>query len=505
MPKMQNCKSKYNIFIISFAVAIFSLIILAFFGYTASSKNSNFEFSCQKLGFPIEEEQDALITIFSACGYFTQQKLWEDIHNIGLKNPKKAFNQINKVITISNAIGEKDGLVTGRKYLRKYLLNDISKENSLELIVWWAQSSFNRKSGMERTDLPSDVLEAKKNLYLKSISKLGLLSEISILQENYDAVWVMGGSRERTLERCKYYKKYLHIIENKPKIFALVADDRELFAELDGLSEEYRALMLNSELIEYNKLGYEINKQDSKIQDGIKYMLYLANKEGIPLVTEIIKYNTENESIEGRYPGRTYLNYDMFQGKKITEKEMTQESFSHFLPNSQIIYVSASKAQPITHLNRASSVETAREAAKLFVQDMLSQGNTTAKLLMISNNPYLLRQSLIVEREVRKVIKESDDVNLKVVVHKAGPGANDNVNINVTLSELGALIMERYKDYLFSLNWAEINVENMCSKLSFVSREEKDNKDYTFVPLSFFETLILFFTTNPFSILFSYT
>ena len=497
--------SKYKL--ISFFSIIIFLIILAFLGYSSSSRISNFELACQKLGFHQEEQQDALLTAFNDFGYFTPEILWQDINNIGFKDPQKVFNQINKVITISNTIEKNNDLGKKKKYLRKNLLQNTSEENAVELIVWWGQNSFNRRFGVERVELPSDALMIKRKERLKFMDKLGIsLKEASIPENSYDVVWIMGANRTEMYRRLNFYKKNKHVIQNNPKVFVLVASNRELFAELDGLLDKQKDLIPQIELEQYNSLGYNISKKDSRVEDGIKYIIYLANKEKIPLEKEkqIIKYNSKDECPEGRLPNRSYPNYEYnYCGTKITEKEMAQDLISHLSLDEETMLIYTSNSCFTLNQNGASSIETSTKAAKVFVQQMLEAGSTSANLLIISSNPYLARQSTIAEREMRKATNEIGHIKIKV--DKAGFGLQeDDVNFHVLAFELGGLIMERYRNHLFNLNLEEINIENMVSKLSFVSREEKYNKSYKPTPLSIFDTIKIFLSVNPFNLLFNY-
>ena len=273
----------------------------------------------------------------------------------------------------------------------------------------------------------------------------------------------------------------------------MVADDRELFAELDGLSKNAREKMDANTIKMYQSKGYDINVEDSKVEDGKKYIKYLARKESIILDLEnsIVCYPNRLECPEKRVPSRHYANYDntnLACYSPICESAMAKDIVDNISTEFQNkIELIRASAQNKTHVSRASYSDMCKKSASIIIQNIVN--NTTdninnitknVKILVCSSIPHVKRHVNIAQLEVNNIINSIGEEDLNITVDGLGTLSHIHqraTNTSLVLSELGSLMLEKYRTYLYSSGVEDINIDNNINRVNFSCREQNLNKN----------------------------
>jgi len=177
-----------------------------------------------------------------------------------------------------------------------------------------------------------------------------------------------------------------------------------------------------------------------KHEEGVGYIFYLAQKFNVRLNTDnpFITYKTKDECPQGRFPLRTYPNYQQ-SDSKITETHMAQDLIKTVFGNDNYSIIDTKG-----EFTRPTTISTAVDAA-LKIADQLKTQEKTIHILLQSNQPHVKRMELATQRTFEQVFKENG-INCKVIVE--GVGYQSPQNVSLIHSELATLITEAYKNYI---------------------------------------------------------
>lgn len=430
---------------------------------------SKFELAAQNLGFndcreisypnkkrttvTKQEQQEALLKIFYLSGYFAPQKLWEDILCFAkANNPEKIFRSVYSVLNKARAF-QKDLKRFDAAFLRKNLFETtfLDIQDVMDYLLYVAQNSFSRKLGQERNELTKqDWMTQHLDDYIASARCLGLVEREFSKQLEYDEAWIAGASRLSLLTRIIDYK-YLLLQGIKIKGLTLVlAGERPLWANLDGIDPMIYKKILVASRTDMDLSGLDafipIDQSTLRLEEGKKYIQNLAQRYCVRLdrSAPCIQYMVEEECPKGFFPGRLYANYATDRERKLTETMMAEDLTRSFLVNIpvQIIDTTAQTHQ------RPTTASTAYDAATYFVNKIISGALGSKKkfiILLQTNNPHIERQTLSAQQQVNKVLENSKlgTKGYKITIQGVGLGCKHD--ITAIHSEFAALLAEKWK------------------------------------------------------------
>lgn len=362
-------------------------------------------------GFKTLDAQEAFLENLYFAGYFENVKIWQALDfmqydkegNLTSRWPslRLTFLYLRRAI---NRAKMPQGF-NARKLLHNLLIEDIFDHQDVEDIIFYiAQNAFGRLPNQERSELPHHPwMDLYKEQYLKNAQKLRLIDEMNPHLKKYDECWIQGAARIRIISRMKYLKRLQEAGIDVGKV-RLLTGARELWAELAIITdlEESKQNML--------KLARE---------NGIKF------NEGDPFLIKKVGNAT-----------RTYLNYVNGESRVITETMMALRNYRAIF-GYDIEDVVDSKAA--VGLMRPNTEQNAKDVALHLKEriDCGDFGNKEINILVISNQPYCERQTITIERAVKKIIPHHK-------INFEGVGEAAAVGIPGIHSELGALITEMF-------------------------------------------------------------
>jgi len=454
--------SKLKTILFTATSAIFGIVgYSAIKGYQLSTAPSNLELALEKLNFngynkgdtivTKQKEQEALLKILYFAGYFSPEQLWKDLNRIGgIENPEKAFKSIYTIIVKSGA-NQDDQTKFNVKYLRKNLFNsDLDMNDSKDLILYVAQHAF-RKIGQERNELTAKKwMEQYKEEYLKEAKILGLIDRKDPTLDKYDGGWIAGASRIGALARLIDYAYNLSKGVKVDGDTVILAGQRELWANIDGVSPTILELLIDAMNNKTNIDNLDtldiLGKDYTRINEGKEYMLTLAKRFNIELdpYQPFIQYNTKEECPLGRFPGRVYANYSKEEKNKLTETIMSQDLLNTYFGHQEVTIVDTLEEGNI----RPNTSTTARDAAENLVKKINNgdYGNKKSFVILFeSNQPYIERQTLATQASIDNILKQSGLDKKGYSIKIDGVGFGNKQDVPIIHSELAALLAEKYK------------------------------------------------------------
>lgn len=375
---------------------------------------------------------------------------------------------------VKSGANQKDPSKFNPAVLRKHLFNTdaISESDALDLLMYIGQHAFNRKLNQERNELSEQTwMEQYKGEYTAVATDLGLIERISPSYESYDEAVVLGAARYTVTGRIL---DYIYNQNNGTVIKGIttaLAGGRPLWAEIDGMaSKTYWQLVSEAregKKIEDIDLYYGTSEETTT--GGIEYMIELARKTGTGIneETPTIVYGADDELPTGFRAYRTYLNY-LDTSKFLTETLMVYDILETLSERT----IKVSNTDSSSDGRRPDTSSTARDYANTFV-DRIKAGDFGDQRKFIvyvqSNQPYVKRQTLIVQKELNRAIKESEIDGLEIIADGVGYGVRD-ISVK-THSELGALMSVIYQNALAENG---IDTERSLRDLQFSTRDKSE-------------------------------
>lgn len=444
---------------------------------------STIEISLTKLGFrnhiidskmmTLQKQAEAILNIFNMAGYLAFERLWQDINHIpSIKNKKETF------LSLTNAIkASYEDPINLNKFNTKELYNKLKSitlknEEWMDLLLYISQHAFNRHHGQERHEMTTqEWVEQSKEEYYNSARILGLIDRKMPQYLEYDIAWIAGASRLGVLSRMlehKYILSNTDIKINNSKIFIL-AGQRELWAELDGINPKIKKILENSKNINIDDVDIYVpnGNIEETINEGKNYLSKLAKIYNIKLNEEqtFIKYEKDQAPL-GRFPGRNYPNYDKEEKCKLTEtllcKDLAKKSFS-----DEVVIINT---QSLNN-QRPNIYTTAKDAMHQTIKEIIHKGieKKIFKILLITNNPYIERQEIATQFVVNKVLEEVGLAQQGYQFIIDGVGFSSKQDIKIIHSELASLMAEKWKMAHFD----EKEIETHIKPLLFQTRDKE--------------------------------
>ncbi|OEY86890.1 hypothetical protein BIY23_00040 [Wolbachia pipientis] len=449
---------------------LFIIISVSYPFIRYSLKPSKFELASNELSLN-KPQQEALLNVFYLSGYFNADKLWHDISSFDKTgHPEMVFRSVVKSLNAAGVDKNRYNPALLRKNLFKEEVENMGVQDIKAWILYVTQNLFKREIGQERYELTAESSinqNQHTNEYIKAAEAFNMLNEVLHKKQAYDEAWITGASRKGLIKRIIYYNELAEKVKIKHDTIILTGD-RPLWVEIDGLDT-----VTKGELQKEKPDVDILNLTPRDTHDGKEYMLKLASDNKVTLnEKKFIKYEQSQECPLGLYPGRTYLNYKDIGGKKITEAIMAQD-LANKLINKKVIIIDASHKDK---KRRVDTVSTGRSAGeflikKIFQKEFADQKNFS--ILLISNNPYIERQEIAIQREINKLLKDNALNKENYVITIEGVGAaSSQKNIAVILPELAALITEKYKS----------NIAEKYTREELMYQTRKPNSTYITAP-----------------------
>lgn len=402
-------------------------ILFFMFGVAFFQEKSQYQVACEKLGFVLQKEQAAVLHLFSMAGYLSSTMLWSAVYRSGIfGDPEKVFKEA--VYTFQNCSIERavKALFQGPRY---------SDEQVARLLLYMSQTAFDRKPGQERNELDKkNWMEQYEEEYIEQAKVLGMYDAILPDRDWYDAVFVFGASRPGLYPRLIELNHYIQQGLRAGQIFILTGQ-RELWAEIDGVSpavmEIWNRARDSGISMDDVDVSWLRKSSDEKNQEGERYLQELAQKFGVAYDQDypIVKRNN-----------RSYLNV-VDQQEKVTETTMALDLLSCF-PEINFHLIDDDVKQ---NGDRPDTVSTAQNVTKLFLKNICEQDHAKKEfhILAVSNNPYIKRQTIAVQRVVNQALKE-EGLDVKIYIH--GVGFRARRDVSVMHSDFGAYMSELFRD-----------------------------------------------------------
>ena len=202
-------------------------------------------------------------------------------------------------------------------------------------------------------------------------------------------------------------------------------------------------------------------------------MIDLASKMGIEINDDepIVMYRPEDDLPSGFRSGRTYLNY-VDPLKFLTETHMVYDVLDTLSEGT----IKVSDTESSSDGRRPDTSSTARDYANAFIERIKSgyfDGQKEFIIYVQSNQPYVKRQTLTVQKEINRAIEESEIEGLEIIAEGVGYGVGE-ISIKRTHSELGALISVKYQN---AFKEKAIDSERSLKDLQFSTRDKLETSE----------------------------
>jgi hypothetical protein len=229
--------------------------------------------------------------------------------------------------------------------------------------------------------------------------------------------------------------------------------------------------MSDIDLLEISLL---VGENSEILENGKLYALYLAQLNEIKLNSDepFIVYHRLSDCPNGRFPGRTYPNYQKGEDKKLTESLIAQD----LLKNYPIYDGEGLKVEIIDSLSspgglRPTTASTARDATENLVMRILKGdfGETKKfKILAQTNQPYIERQTISTQTEATKVFEKHGLLLKGYEIEVEGVGFGCKQDVPTVSSEFAAMLSERWKKATAS---TDTHSSRSINQLQYQSRD----------------------------------
>lgn len=375
---------------------------------------SNIGFDAKIVGFGSEfeekistfEVQKSFLENLHIAGYFHNTSIRSALKALRKESvhPEDNFEKVSEIMALCGASEECPTKFKADILFEKFAHHGhfLSGNELKNVMVHLGRKAFGRKEGQERNELENHSwAEIHGNHYLKNAKKLGLIFEEKPRLKKYHETWIQGVAYHRMKQRVLYAKKLQDEGYNLGTI-RLLSGERELWLEIDKLSKD------------------EIRK--------------IAKRNNIKLA------GFEEREVAGSV--RTYPKYAEYETQKITEGLVAKEIYHEIFPqNSDELVVDA---KPEDGGNRVTTASATSDLVQHQFADRIRNGDfgkSEINILIVSNQPYVERQTLTNERIA---LKELRKLGLKAKIRFDGCGTQSQAAIIEVHSEFGALVSEKY-------------------------------------------------------------
>ncbi|MDX1924652.1 MAG: hypothetical protein SFT91_05495 [Rickettsiaceae bacterium] len=225
-----------------------------------------------------EDQQEAFLRVMHMTGRFRPENLWGDLNKLGqIQNTKEIYAQILPDFIKSGATQNNPDKFNSTSLRKKLFKNaSLSESDIADWILFISQYSFRRKPGVERNEIIKQswmlIHEAR---FFQEVEKLGLIHREYPKNYEYDAAWISGASRYTTMSRIidfsqLYGSKTIKIGGD----ITVLAGDRPLWAEIDGISYDAKEILKNTW-----KNGSNIDQIPPAAQNAENFHKVLEGKE----------------------------------------------------------------------------------------------------------------------------------------------------------------------------------------------------------------------------------
>jgi hypothetical protein len=418
----------------------------------------------------LNEKKISLFKIFSYANYLTEKELWDALSNIPscVSDKEKLFFSLKKAIKASKN-GDMLDVAKFVKHLEEMNMSDVQ---IADFVLYLAQTMFNRNQNIERNEIQkSDWVKNHDAEIHEALRSLDMIDEIAPSMKHYNIVGLQGASRIGVIARMQYIdlcKKAKSMTYGEVYVFT---GQRYLWAEIDGLSEKIKNHLSDGKyLFEVPNISEEIDDKNLTTEEGRQYIAGLARKLNVAFNQEqpFVTYKNGDNIPKGYFQGRTYLQIDSTNGYQLSETDMVSDLYQTLMPEEKV-FVIDSKLQGYKRPDTASSAETTGN----FILEKIMSGQYSGSeisILIVSNNPYTIRQTKAVERVFNKILQSKPGLNIKFEIDGAGFASKQSNDI--AISELAALVSEVWRSYFESELKDPSHIETDLPKLLYQTRQQ---------------------------------
>ena len=358
--------------------------------------------------FSAFEVQRAFLENLYIAGYFHDLSIRSAIKSLKKESdhPEDNFEKVMEILELCSAHDDHPLKFNASVLFEKFSnhQNFLSGNEVKNIMVHLGRKAFGRKPGQERNELQNhDWIAGHGNHYLRNAKSLGLIFEEKPRRQKYHETWIQGAAYQRMKQRT-IYAKSLQDQGYDLGVIRLLSGERELWLEIDQLSKDE--------------------------------ILQIAKRNNIDVV------GFEQREIAGSM--RTYPKYGANEERKITEGIVAKEIYHEVFPQDPVseLVIDAQVADKTKRITTASATS---DLVKNQFGDKIKNGefgDEEINILIVSNQPFVERQTLTNERATLRELKKIglNKVNLKF----DGCGVACKSEIPGIHSEFGALVSEKY-------------------------------------------------------------
>lgn len=416
-------------------------------------QTSAFESAMHKLSLNTVEQQKALLQILQLDDLLTSNELWESLYILNTLYPFagnyiSAFHKINDAINTSKA-----NTNDYRQFKVDILFNklkeitELNDQDFLRFIVYTSQSTFDRKVGQERDQLPvtkyNQWSKDRIKLFVELSHQLGSVSNhFQPKYQDYDVCAILGTSMASMYSRIMHFK-FLSLLNNHKfrEVFMLVGD-RELCLNLDQISKKFEDEVagiytanthLKNNIITTNTTSATNDEQT--IDYSKEIIVAIAEQNNIALGTPQFVTNSH---------GRTIPNYiNKAQIGTITETLAAKYYLKQLNIDNQVQIVTT----PMQNGTRPTTVTTVETFAHEFINNIKHNKygkQTKFRFLIVSNDPYTNRQLVSFKRVMQYMLKDAG-IDQKYNIEYEAVASPSSLKVSRVSSANAAYILELYQ------------------------------------------------------------
>ena len=395
---------------------------------TLNNKTGNIE----EVKYSARERQIAIIEILHYFNAFSYMNIKHGIYNIGgtfgplNKKPEEAMRAMDVIMHKSNAYN-----INGKDFMPEVILNELfhskvfDDEDAEDITLYLLQTIYPNRKKIENKNFRK-VNQSDFNKYEKiliNFKTVGMIDSFYSMQKS-DELWVMCSGRRSFERRVFFLKDIFKTSENIHSHFNSVIIStgyRRLWAEIDGIGK---------------------NNEDV-LSEGINYMAKLARKNKIKPKQDSL-FIEGSECDKNTCSKKTYFNDD---GKYLSEPLMCFDVYEAITGDKDYIFTESKPAKGKSRADTEScTLDSLSRTFKNFNKDEI-------KITLLSNQPYILRQSKSASFLVKKVSRELMKKEIKPIIFPIGSPIFDKdqyMDIDGLLTtlrtEIASLVSEGYKE-----------------------------------------------------------
>ena len=392
--------------------------------------------------------QHALISLMHCMGALQPENIKTSISSMDIDSSNQ--QQIISHITNICQSAEMDTLNPKPEVILQHYAEPFENTHEIisSLVCITQKGMYRSRNKLERHEIKDDTqIQTHKDKILKSLAALAFHNEIPIhpsyrKDKGYKIAILPGASYGSFLRRVNYMQKRL---SSKDFDMAIVlSGNRELYMPIDSIEPNPHNEILIKDL---TYMQYLIDEYDVHVDKNNCFIVYTDTEMEKYQHIDGLQVNTTENMPPGRYKNRIYINYNPQSKHKPYENILNEHIFKNAFP-----YLKANKQYIVT--NNQEELSKGRPTTESTIQDAMqtihkiqTQNNIqNISFLTISNQPYIKRQSAIIQRVILDYYQQHKPPNpCKLKFYQAGPATlmDKQPNLQTTINEIASYILEK--------------------------------------------------------------